>query len=116
MILTYSTGGGGGVGIQGVQLAKAMGLRPIVVDSSDAKKELALKMGAEAFIDFRLVKNATEEVVKLADGIGAHGVFVTAPQGYRDVISFTGTRVSAKVMCVGMRKMVLLKQATCSSC
>ncbi|RDW72805.1 alcohol dehydrogenase-2 [Coleophoma cylindrospora] len=84
-------GGGGGVGIQGVQLAKAMGMRPIVIDSSDAKKELSLKMGAEAFIDFRLVKSVAEEVVKVADGVGAHGVFVTAPQGYKDAISYTGT-------------------------
>ncbi len=84
-----------------------MGMRPIVVDSSDAKKDLCIKMGAEAFIDFRLVKNVAEEVVKVADGIGAHGVFVTAPQGYKDAISYTGTRVSAKIMCVGMRKITL---------
>jgi len=35
-------GGGGGVGIQGVQLASAMGLRPIVVDSGEEKKKLAM--------------------------------------------------------------------------
>lgn len=80
-------------------------MRPIVIDSSDAKKKLSLKMGAEEFIDFRLVKNVAEKVVKVADGVGAHGVFVTAPQGYRDSISYTGTRVSAKIMCVGMRNM-----------
>ena len=81
-----------------------MGMRPIVVDTSDAKEELSLKMGAEAFIDFRLVQDVAEEIVKLSDGIGAHGVFVTAPQGYKDAISYTGTRVSAKIMCVGMRE------------
>ncbi|KAE9974593.1 hypothetical protein BLS_003065 [Venturia inaequalis] len=43
-------GGAGGVGIQGVQLAKAMGFRPIVVDTGDDKREFALKMGAEAFL------------------------------------------------------------------
>jgi len=31
-------GGGGGVGIQGVQLAKAMGMRPIVIDTGESKK------------------------------------------------------------------------------
>jgi propanol-preferring alcohol dehydrogenase len=45
-------GGGGGVGIQGVQLAKAMGMRPIVIDSGDAKRKLSLEMGAEEFVDF----------------------------------------------------------------
>lgn len=44
-------GGGGGVGIQGVQLAKAMGMRPIVIDSGSQKKDLCLKLGAEEFID-----------------------------------------------------------------
>lgn len=45
-------GGGGGVGIQGVQLAKAMGMRPIVIDCGDAKRKLSLEMGAEEFVDF----------------------------------------------------------------
>lgn len=80
-----------------------MGIRPIVVDTSASKKELALKMGAEAFIDFHEVANVAEEVKRIADGIGAHGVFVTAPQGYRDAISYTGNRVSARVMCIGIR-------------
>jgi propanol-preferring alcohol dehydrogenase len=48
-------GGGGGVGIQGVQLAKAMGMRPIVIDSGDAKRKLSLEMGAEEFVDFMYV-------------------------------------------------------------
>ena len=70
-------GGAGGVGIQGVQIAKAMGLRPIVIDTTEAKKKMALEMGAEAFIDIAAVKDVAAEVVKIADGIGAHGVFVT---------------------------------------
>jgi len=95
-------GGGGGVGIQGVQLAKAMGLRPIVIDSGEAKRELALKMGAEAFVDFRDEKDVAAAVVKAADGVGAHGVFVTAPSAYASAISLTGTRIGAKVMCIGL--------------
>lgn len=45
-------GGGGGVGIQGVQLAKVMGMRLIVVDMGAVKRALALEMGAETFVDF----------------------------------------------------------------
>lgn len=100
----YVSGGGGGVGIQGVQLAKAMGIRPIVVDTLSTKKDLALKMGAEAFVDFMETKDVTGEVVRITDGIGAHGVFVTAPQGYRDAISYTGSRVGSRIMCVGIRE------------
>lgn len=95
-------GGGGGVGIQGVQLAKAMGLRPIVVDSGDSKRDLCTKMGAEAFIDFKTVPDVAEAVVQAADGIGAHGVFVTAPSAYNGAIGLTGKRVGAKVMCIGL--------------
>ena len=69
-------GGGGGVGIQGVQLAHAMGLRAVVVDTGDERKALAKKHGAEHFIDFKDVENPGAEVVKLTDG-GAHAVFLT---------------------------------------
>ncbi|KAL9096563.1 MAG: hypothetical protein Q9165_001050 [Trypethelium subeluteriae] len=67
-------GGGGGVGAQGVMLAKAMGFRPIVVDTGDSKRDLATKAaGAEAFIDFKTSKDVAEEVKTIADGKGAHG-------------------------------------------
>ncbi|KAF2147763.1 alcohol dehydrogenase [Myriangium duriaei CBS 260.36] len=95
-------GGAGGVGIQGVQLAKAMGLRPIVIDSGDAKRELSMKMGAEAFVDFKTEDDVAAALVKAADGKGAHGVFVTAPAAYKSAIALTGTRVGAKVMCIGL--------------
>ncbi|KAF1808600.1 putative alcohol dehydrogenase [Eremomyces bilateralis CBS 781.70] len=95
-------GGGGGVGIQGVQLAKAMGFRPIVVDTGAEKKDLALQMGAEHFVDFKEVGDAAAEVVKLTDGLGAHGVFVTAPLAYQNAIPMTGTRPGAAVMCIGI--------------
>ncbi len=69
-------GGGGGVGIQGVQLAAAMGLRPIVVDTGDDRRKLALSLGAEEFVDFKEEGDPVKKVVELTDG-GAHGVFVT---------------------------------------
>ena len=68
-------GGGGGVGIQGVQLAAAMGLRPIVVDTGEERRKLALELGAEGFVDFRTT-DAVDEVLRLTSG-GAHGVFVS---------------------------------------
>lgn len=90
-------GGGGGVGIQGVQLADAMGLRPIVVDTGDDKEKLAKSLGAEHFIDFKKVEDVAAEIVKIADGVGAHGVFVTAPQSYPSALSYLGSRVGGKV-------------------
>ena len=76
-------GGGGGVGIQGVQLAKAMGMRPIVIDAGDEKKKLATEMGAEEFIDFRETKDIAVRVKEVTEGQGAHGVLVTAWQSYK---------------------------------
>lgn len=95
-------GGGGGVGIQGVQMARGMGFRCIVVDTGAAKRTLALSMGAEAFVDFRQSADAVAEVVRVADGVGAHGVFVTAAPAYRTAVSYVGSRVGAAVMCVGL--------------
>jgi propanol-preferring alcohol dehydrogenase len=95
-------GGGGGVGIQGVQLAHAMGIRSIVIDTGDAKRKLATESGAEAFIDFKQVEDTAEEVKKLTDGIGAHGVFVTAPAAYKGAIDLVGDRIGGVVMCIGL--------------
>lgn len=90
-------GGGGGVGIQGVQLAAAMGIRPIVVDTGAERKELAEKMGAEAFVDFKEVADPSAEVLALTGG-GAHGVFVTAIQAYPNCFDYIGGRQGAIVM------------------
>jgi D-arabinose 1-dehydrogenase-like Zn-dependent alcohol dehydrogenase len=95
-------GGGGGVGIQGVQLAAAMGLRAIVVDTGDDRKKLALDLGAEHFVDFKTSKDATAEVIQLTDGIGAHGVYVTAPQSYGAALGYLGSRVGGQVMCIAL--------------
>jgi len=95
-------GGGGGVGIQGVQLAKIMGMRPIVIDTGSAKKKLSLEMGAETFIDFREHTDVAAEVKRVAGGVGAHGVIVTAYQAYEKAISYIGDRISGVIVCVAL--------------
>lgn len=81
-----------------------MGMRPIVIDSGSAKKNLSLEMGAEEFIDFKDVEDTAAAVSKVADGVGAHGVIVTAPQAYSNAISYIGNRIGGVVVCVGLRK------------
>lgn len=89
--VVFPGGGGGkrfgwtpsGVGIQGVQLAKAMGMRPIVVDSGAAKQKLYLELGAEALLDFKGEQDVPGRIKQVADGTGAHGSMVTAWQSYR---------------------------------
>jgi propanol-preferring alcohol dehydrogenase len=97
-------GAGGGVGHMGVQLAKAMGMRVVGVDGGDEKRDLCMKLGCEAFVDFTKVDNVAEEVVKICDGKGAHGVFVTATSAAAYASAPMMTRISGKVMCVGLRK------------
>ncbi|KAF7542147.1 hypothetical protein G7054_g41 [Neopestalotiopsis clavispora] len=94
-------GGGGGVGIQGVQLAVAMGLRVIVVDTGAEREALSKEMGAEVFIDFKEVENPPERVMEITGG-GAHGVFVTAIQSYPISVDYLGLRCSGVVMCIGL--------------
>jgi len=93
-------GGGGGVGIQGVQLASAMGIRPIVVDTGDTRKELTKKYGAEHFVDFK-EGDPVKKVVELTEG-GAHAVFVTAVQSYPLALGYLGARAGGQVMCIGL--------------
>lgn len=85
-----------------------MGMRAIVIDTGAQKKKLSLEMGAEAFVDFKEVSDAAAEVKKIAGGIGAHGVLVTAYQAYPTAISYLGDRIGGVVMCVGLRKFVML--------
>lgn len=95
-------GGGGGVGIQGVQLAEAMGYRPIVIDTGSEREKMVKELGAEHFVDFKTSEDVAKEIVELTDGIGAHAVFVTAPQSYGNALSYLGTRVGGTVMCIGL--------------
>jgi propanol-preferring alcohol dehydrogenase len=98
-------GGGGGVGHMGVQLAKAMGMRAIVIDGGDEKKELALsKLGAEAYIDFTQVKDVAEEVLRITGGKGAHGIFVTAGNKAAYESAPKMVRIGGRVMCIGLRE------------
>lgn len=90
-------GGGGGVGVQGVQLAAAMGFKPIVVDTGANRKALTQKAGAVEFVDFKEVEDPCAEVVKLTGG-GSHGVFVTAVQAYPVSLNYLGPRSGAVVM------------------
>lgn len=64
------TGAAGGVGIAGVQLAKALGGRVIAVGSTEEKRALALDMGADHAIETD-PRGFKERVRDLTDGRGA---------------------------------------------
>ena len=60
----------------GVQYAKAMGIRVVVIDTGADKKKRSLERGAEAFVDFKESADIAAEVKKITGG-GAHGVVVS---------------------------------------
>lgn len=64
-------------GSMGVQYAKAMGLRVVVVDHGAEKKKLSLERGAEAFVDFVDSADVAADVKKITGG-GAHAVVVVS--------------------------------------
>lgn len=92
------------MGHTGVQLAKAMGMRVIGVDSGDTKRKLCMKLDCEAFVDFTRVKDVAEEVMRITDEKGAHGVFVMAMSNAAYEAAPEIMRVAGRVMCVGLRK------------
>lgn len=81
-----------------------MGMRAIVIDTGAAKKKLSLEMGAESFIDFKEHSDVSAEVKRVAGGVGAHGVIVTAYQAYEKAISYIGDRIGGVIVCVALRK------------
>jgi len=70
-------GAGGGLGHIGVQIAAKKGYKVIAIDSSELKRDLCMKLGAAAFIDFR-TDDVEKEVMKLTSGVGAHALICTA--------------------------------------
>lgn len=66
-----------------------MGMRPIVIDSGEAKKKLATTLGAEVFLDFKEETDIASRIKEIADGLGANGVIVTAWQTYKGTLRNT---------------------------
>lgn len=96
-------GAGGGLGHLGVQLAANMGYRVIAIDSGEQKRTLALKSGAESFIDASVGTGpSVQEQVKDLTGIGAHCVICVAgaPAAYDSSIAML--RNCGKLVCVGI--------------
>ena len=87
----------------GVQYAKAMGMRVIAIDGGDAKRELCMKLGAEAFIDFTATADIPAEVTKITS-YGAHGVIVfsATKAGYEQAPHLL--RPGGTMVCVGLPK------------
>ncbi|KIW65754.1 hypothetical protein PV04_07982 [Phialophora macrospora] len=94
-------GAGGGLGHIGVQIAAKRGYKVIAIDSGESKRDLCLKLGATAFLDFK--KDAVEDEVKrLTNGFGAHATIVTAGIDAAYEQAFKLIRNCGTLVCVGL--------------
>ncbi|MCC7462412.1 MAG: NAD(P)-dependent alcohol dehydrogenase [Gammaproteobacteria bacterium] len=75
--------GTGGVSVIGLQLAVALGARPIITSSSDAKLARARQLGAYGTVNYRSTPQWDQAVMRLT---GGHGVQQVLEVGGRDTL------------------------------
>ncbi|CDO57194.1 hypothetical protein DV495_003948 [Geotrichum candidum] len=95
------TGAGGGLGSLAIQYAKAMGLRPIAIDTGAAKAELCKSLGAEVFIDFKATSDLSAEIKQATHG-GPHAVIHVAVSEAAIEVSTDYVRPTGTIVLVGM--------------
>ncbi len=87
----------GGLGHLGVEFARAMGFHTVAISSGQAKRELAAKLGAHAYIDTSTQSPANE----LKAMGGAKVILATAPNAKAMQPLIEGLGVGGKLMIVG---------------
>ena len=94
------TGAGGGLGHLGVQIAREKGLKAIAIDTGQRKRELCMRLGAKAFLDYES-EDIESRVKELTNGYGAHAVICTSgPAAYAQSIKML--RNCGTLVCVGL--------------
>jgi NADPH:quinone reductase-like Zn-dependent oxidoreductase len=93
--------GTGGVGIFGLQLAKNLGARVVMLSSKDEKLEKAKKMGADELINYQKNPNWEEVVMEKTSKIGADLVLELGGIGTL-ARSMAAARVSGRISMVGV--------------
>jgi NADPH:quinone reductase-like Zn-dependent oxidoreductase len=93
--------GTGGVSLFGLQLARTMGVRIILISSSDAKLERARGLGAHETINYRTEPDWEKKVLELTEG---EGVDLTLEVGGTGTLSKTlrATRCAGRVSLIGV--------------
>jgi alcohol dehydrogenase, propanol-preferring len=92
-----------------VQFAVAMGFRVLAIGTGKEKENLSKSLGAEEFIDYRIIPGAAEvEEVRRITGGGAHVFMVLSdhPIPYENAQKMVRTRGS--IMCVALPSNVVV--------
>lgn len=86
----------GGLGHLGVQFARKLGFRTVAISSGEAKRELALRLGADEYIDAA----ATDAARELSLRGGARVILATAPNSKAITALFDGLGVDGQLLVV----------------
>ena len=91
-----------------------MGLRVIAIDTGEAKKSLALSLGAEKWIDFRapLTGDLVDDAYEATNGLGAHAVLVTSGENAAYAVALKYLRSRGRLICVGLPPNGLVELST----
>lgn len=94
--------GTGGVGLIGLQLAKALGAEVIIISSNDKKLDFALSLGADSAINYKKYPKWSEKIKEITNGQGVDliielGGKSTFSQSIK-AIKFSGTIVVIGVL------------------
>lgn len=96
-------GAGGGLGSIALQYAKAMGLHTIAIDGGDEKRDLCLKLGASAYVDFTKTKNLVADVkAATTDGEGPYAALLVAAQEKPFQQATEYLRSKGVLVCIGL--------------
>jgi D-arabinose 1-dehydrogenase-like Zn-dependent alcohol dehydrogenase len=87
----------GGLGHLAVQYASKFGYRTVAISRGEGAKDLALKLGAHAYID----STAADPAAELQRMGGAKAILTTAPSGKAMSALINGLGVGGKLMVVG---------------
>ncbi|KAH7160465.1 hypothetical protein B0J13DRAFT_541160 [Dactylonectria estremocensis] len=95
-------GAGGGLGSFAVQYAVAMGMRVIGIDTGEGKKEATVRLGATAFVDYRVEDDVPKSVNDITGGTGVQAAIVLAPSEvtYNQALQYVGYQ--GCIVCVGL--------------
>ncbi|TYL47872.1 alcohol dehydrogenase AdhP [Marinomonas sp. IMCC 4694] len=89
----------GGLGHLAVQYAVAMGFRVVAVDTGEAKRQLAMSLGAEFFFDFKM-DNVVDLILEGTGGVHASVCTAVSKAGFRQ--SYDVVRRGGKCVLVGL--------------
>ena len=93
--------GTGGVALFGLQIAKMLGARVLLLSSSEEKRERALELGADAVADYREEPNWSRWVREKTHGNGVDVVLETGGAGTLEQ-SIKSTKIGGHISLVGV--------------